>query len=143
METPGPLLTTILIVEDDHDTRVSLRQTLEGEGYYVFSAANGSQAIELLRRVKPPSLILIDILMPVMNGEELIGHLSTDPVLRLVPAIVVSAFPEDAKRLVASAFVEKPINLKLLLKLIDEYLPRHSSNSLGRQLRQDSLTATH
>jgi len=118
-----PLLNTILIIEDDHDTRVTLRQTLETEGFYVFSAANGAQALALLQRIKPPSLILIDLMMPLMNGEEFLRAINVDPVLRLVPIVVVSAFTDEAKRLVANAFIQKPIDLKLLLRVIDEQMP--------------------
>lgn len=123
MGQADPILKTILIVEDDHDTRVSLRQILEGEGYYVFSAANGNQAINLLRVIKPPCLILLDILMPIMNGQEFLEEIEKDSLLHAVPVIVVSAFPQLAKKLIANAFLEKPIDLKTLLRLVAESMP--------------------
>ena len=114
-------LKTILVVEDDHDTRVSLRQSLESEGKFVFSAGNGKQGLEVLHRIKPPCLILLDLVMPVMDGEEFIKAIETDPSLHTIPVVVVSAFPEKAKTLLAKAFVAKPVDLKTLLKAVSDY----------------------
>lgn len=117
----GSQLKTIVVIEDDHDTRVSLRQQLENEGYFVFSAANGKQGIEILRRIKPPCLVLLDLVMPIMDGEAFIKALDADPTLHTIPVVLVSAFPEKAKTVIAKAFVQKPINLKDLLDVVDKY----------------------
>lgn len=109
---------TILIVENDHDTRVSLRQVLEAEGHFVFSAADGINGLALLRRIKPPSLILLDLMMPMMDGEEFLQALDLDPELHLIPVIVVSAFPEMAKSTLARAFLQKPVDLQALLTAV-------------------------
>ena len=114
-------LKTILVVEDDHDTRVSVRQQLEAEGYFVFSAANGKSALEILRRIKPPCLILLDLVMPVMDGEEFIRVIDSDPALHVIPVVVVTAFPEKSKNLIAKALVQKPINLNTLLDVVQKY----------------------
>ena len=112
---------SILLVEDDHDTRVSLRQSLEAEGYFVFTAANGIQGLETLLRIKPPSLILLDMVMPVMDGEAFIQAIERDPALHMIPVVVVSAFPEKAKTLITRSFVSKPINLKTLLQVVKDH----------------------
>jgi CheY-like chemotaxis protein len=114
-------LKTILVVEDDHDTRVSLRKLLEAEGYFVFSAANGRVGLEIIQRIKPPCLILLDCIMPLMNGEEFLAAVQSDQNLHTIPVVVVSAFPDSAKKLVAKAFVQKPIDLDILLKVIGEH----------------------
>lgn len=116
-------LKTILVIEDDHDTRVSMRQSLEAEGYFVFSAANGKQGWETLQRIKPPCLILLDVVMPLMNGEEFIRAIEADQSLHTIPVVLVSAFPDVAKKLVAKAFIQKPIDLKALLSVIKQYCP--------------------
>jgi CheY-like chemotaxis protein len=118
---PHPSLKSILVIEDDHDTRVSLRQSLEAEGYFIFSAANGKQGWEMLQRIKPPCLILLDMVMPLMNGEEFIRLIESDPELHMIPVVLVTAFPDKAKTLVAKALVEKPINLRMLLEVVDKY----------------------
>jgi CheY-like chemotaxis protein len=118
---PNSPLKTILVIEDDHDTRVSLRRMLEAEGYFVFSATNGRQGLETLQRIKPPCLILLDVVMPLMNGEEFMRAVDTDLALHIIPVVLVSAFPDQAKKLVAKAFVQKPIDLKALLATVEKY----------------------
>jgi two-component system chemotaxis response regulator CheY len=125
---PDPQLRSILVIEDDHDTRVSLRQNLEREGYYVFSAANGRQGLELLKRIKPPCLILLDVVMPLMNGAEFIAAIKSDPVMHLIPVVLVSAFPDIAKTLVAKEFLQKPINLSVLLDIVSRHCPNGASS---------------
>ena len=117
-ETP---LKSVLVIEDDHDTRVSLRRILEVEGYFVFSAADGKQGLEIIRRIKPPCLILLDVIMPLMNGEEFLVEINNDPALHMIPVVLVSAFPETAKKLVAKAFVQKPIDLDALLNAVHQH----------------------
>lgn len=115
---------TILVIEDDHDTRVSLRKILEREGYFVFSAADGKAGLELLHRIKPPCLIILDVIMPLMNGAEFLDAIEKDPILHLVPVVLLSAFPEAAKKLVVKAFVQKPIELDSLLDAVREHCGR-------------------
>ncbi|MGZ3697953.1 MAG: response regulator [Bdellovibrionota bacterium] len=112
---------SILVIEDDHDTRVSLRLSLEQEGYFVFSAPNGKLGIETLRRIKAPSLILLDLVMPIMNGEEFIQAIENDPELHMIPVVLVSAYPEKAKKLIAKAFISKPVDLKTLLQAVADH----------------------
>jgi CheY-like chemotaxis protein len=119
-------LKSILVVEDDHDTRVSIRQQLESEGYFVFSAADGKQGIEILKRIKPPCLVLLDLIMPIMDGEQFIQTIESDPVLHLIPVVLVTAFPDRAKPLIAKALVQKPLDLKQLLEVVQKYCPHPS-----------------
>ena len=107
MRLADPIQKTILVVEDDHNTRVSVRPTFECEGC-----------------IKSPCLILLDIIMPITNGKELLGKLEKDPALHKVPAIAVFAFLQYTKRLVVNAFVQKPIELQSFLRLVAEQMPR-------------------
>jgi CheY-like chemotaxis protein len=120
MNMPELPLKSILLIEDDHDTRVSLRRSLEEEGYFVFTAANGRQGIDTLKRIKPPCLILLDLVMPIMDGEEFIQTIEKDPTLHMIPVVVVSAFPEKAKAIISKAFISKPIDLETLLKVVKD-----------------------
>jgi YesN/AraC family two-component response regulator len=81
----------ILIVEDDFDIREALTQILEEEGYTVRSAANGREALDVAAKDPPPNLILLDLMMPVMNGFEVLQAMRDDPGSAGVPVIVLTA----------------------------------------------------
>src|ERR1044071_1184503 len=77
--------TMILVVEDDSAIREVLTDVLESEGYQVLNAANGREAIQLLRSSTLPCLILLDLMMPVMNGWQFRDEQRQDPLLAPVP----------------------------------------------------------
>lgn len=99
----------VLVVEDDDDVRAAIAEILEGEGYEVAVAAHGREALEELVHLPPPCLILLDLRMPVMDGETFLRHLRADwPRLREVPVLVLTAV----------AFEEPPGTRGLLRKPI-------------------------
>jgi CheY-like chemotaxis protein len=110
---------TVLIVDDDEDIRESLGQLLEGEGYAVVSAENGQVALDQLRTMKRPQLVLLDLMMPVMNGWDFITAMRANDAFTEVPIVVVSAGrskrPDGVR-----AYIEKPLNLSALLSLLEE-----------------------
>jgi CheY-like chemotaxis protein len=113
--------TKILIVEDDHDIQEALARILEGEGYEVAVAENGTAALEQLRRGNPTDLILLDLMMPVMDGWQFRAEQRTDPRLSGVPVVVLSAHGgsrPEADPLAPAAFLKKPIDLHLLLDTV-------------------------
>jgi CheY-like chemotaxis protein len=109
----------ILVVEDNDDVREMMAVTLELEGHRVDTAANGRDALEKLRTGEKPCLILLDLMMPVMNGWEFRRALQQDPVLRTVPVVVVSAATGDiVKKTPADAFLPKPVDMDRLLDVV-------------------------
>ncbi|GAB4400609.1 MAG: hypothetical protein OHK0052_24200 [Anaerolineales bacterium] len=84
---------TILVVDDNETNRALLTRRLERERYRTETAENGQIALDLLRR-QPFDLVLLDIMMPVMNGYEVLEHMRTDETLRHIPVIVISALDE-------------------------------------------------
>ena len=113
--------TTVLVVEDDFDLRDALVPILEYEGHRVVSAANGKEALERLHAMPPPSLILLDLMMPVMSGEEFRAEQLRDPTLASIPVVVVSAHAsaeERARRLGAVGCVRKPFEVEDLLEQV-------------------------
>ncbi len=112
---------SILIVEDDFDIRDTLTQILEEEGYRVTGAENGQEALQRLRRGPPPSLILLDLVMPVMNGWQFRTAQLEDPRLRRIPVVVISAevrLPSDLDALAPAHLLGKPIALDRLLDIL-------------------------
>src|SRR5262249_26330672 len=82
----------ILLVEDDGDTRDGITPVLEGVGYKVESVTNGQEALDQLRTsTAPPCLILLDLMMPVMDGWQFRDEQQRDPFLSSIPVVVVSA----------------------------------------------------
>lgn len=115
-------MATILLVEDNDDVRDMMAVALQLEGHTVRTAANGRDALERLRFESRPCLILMDLMMPVMNGWELRKALAADTALADIPVVVVSAVTaEIAQRLSASDYVPKPVDIDRLLDIVCEY----------------------
>lgn len=112
---------TILVVEDDDAIRESLRQILEFEGYLVKVATNGKEAIELLKDSERPCLILLDLMMPIMNGWEFLQIHDENVGLATIPVVVVSAAGDRSKSVSGVEFIKKPVELDLLLKIVDRF----------------------
>jgi two-component system, chemotaxis family, chemotaxis protein CheY len=96
-----PQRSTILAVDDDVDLRESMQEILELEGYLVATASHGQHALDLLRKGEHPQLILLDLMMPVMNGAEFLVELRADPQLQDIPVLLVTAFADRAEGLPA------------------------------------------
>src|SRR5262245_26687615 len=112
---------TILVVDDDDLIRSAVTAALELEGYRVEGARHGRQAIDLLRAGLCPSLILLDMMMPVMNGWEFLAERSSDLSLARFPLIVVSAALQAAPR-GTTGFLKKPVSLDTLLETVGAQL---------------------
>ncbi|WP_433934280.1 response regulator [Sorangium cellulosum] len=111
----------ILVVEDDLDIRSILSQLLMFEGYDVEEAADGAEALALLRRDQAPALILLDLMMPVMDGWQLRAELQRDPALASIPVVIVSAdvrAEQEASRLRVAGLLKKPLQIEPLLELV-------------------------
>jgi CheY-like chemotaxis protein len=127
MSSPTPEATggcrSILLVEDEPEIRSSLKEALEWEGYQVVSASNGREALDCLPNLVRPCLILLDLMMPVMNGWEFAKALEANDTLAAIPIVVVTAFADEAQRqkIGTREVVRKPVDLDLLLRLVKRY----------------------
>jgi CheY-like chemotaxis protein len=122
----------ILVVEDDDDIRESLKELLEEEGYRVDTATNGQQALIKLRDQELPQLILLDLMMPVMDGWQLQQELRGEPTFARLPIIVMSASKFSREPLSAAAFIPKPLDAGVLLETIESFLLEQHPELDGR-----------
>jgi len=111
----------VLIVDDDLDARQALAELLEYRGFSVGSAANGREALNFLRSSSLPRIIILDLMMPMMDGWEFLEHQSRDFALMEIPVIVLTATP-PLEPIKAKAILQKPIHLDSLVKLLNHYL---------------------
>jgi CheY-like chemotaxis protein len=112
----------VLIVEDDSDLREMMAQLLTLEGFHSATVPNGKEALRYLSGSDTPDVILLDLMMPVMDGWEFRRVQQADPKLARVPTIVLSALDHArAIDLKPAAFLKKPLDFDLLLQLVRQY----------------------
>ncbi len=118
----------VFIVEDAKEIRETFEAALKMEGFEVESFVNGQKAIDRLKISPEPCLVLLDMMMPVMNGEEFMNHFHKLPATILpIPVFLVSATSghDDAKRMGCKGFIKKPVDLEALLILVHTYCKSH------------------
>jgi len=109
---------TILVVEDDDDIRDSIADLLVTDGYHVVSAANGREAIDYVKGPnRAPAVILLDLMMPLMNGWECLRVIRSSASCSTVPVVVVTAVTRDAPRGV-QALLRKPFGMTELRDVV-------------------------
>ncbi|MFP2904428.1 response regulator [Pyxidicoccus sp. 3LFB2] len=112
----------VMVVEDDTEIREALMELLEEQGCDVVGAANGALALKYLKSTDSlPCLILLDLMMPVMDGQAFREAQVQDPVLANIPIVVVSAYrdvEQDARQLKAATYIKKPPRLEELVSAI-------------------------
>jgi CheY-like chemotaxis protein len=109
----------VLIVEDDEDLRDMMAQLLTIEGFDAATVSNGREALDYLQTSEKPHVILLDLMMPVMDGWEFRRQQKADPDLARVPVIVLSALDAGrASTVDATAFLKKPLDFDRLLELV-------------------------
>lgn len=102
-----------------------MAQLLSLEGYRAATAANGREALDYLRRSHVPDLILLDLMMPVMDGWEFRREQERDPTLAGVPVVILSAADNHGNSdIAASAFLKKPLDFDRLLDIVRRYCPQ-------------------
>ena len=121
---------TVMVVEDFEDNRFMMRRLLEMSGYQVLEAINGEEAIELAQRERP-SLILMDLSLPLLDGLAATRRIRQHEDLRDVPIVAVSAhdtadFHADALAAGCNDYVTKPIDFDQLEALLIRLLPKNS-----------------
>ncbi len=113
---------SILVVEDDEQIAWTLRELLESEGYTVSVASNGREALDLLPSMQSPCLVLLDLMMPVMNGWDFLKIKVKDMKIAPIPVVVVTAYQNgNVVHHGAERVMKKPIELETLLAVVRDY----------------------
>jgi CheY-like chemotaxis protein len=111
---------TVLVVDDDPDVRDTIADVLGTEGYRVLEASEGKEALRVLELARP-NLIILDMLMPVMNGRAFLEEQRRIPAVADIPVLVITAYGvahEDADRLKTAGFLKKPMEIRELLQTV-------------------------
>lgn len=113
----------VLIVEDDRDIREPMREFLFDEGYSIECASTGEDALHFLDQHPPPHIILCDLMMPKMNGIELIEHLREKNLAALEAVVILSAAAHAKKTAdeLGVGYLKKPIDIDHLLAMVKRY----------------------
>jgi CheY-like chemotaxis protein len=111
----------VLIVDDDPDLLEVTSFVIEGEGMAVETAKHGEEALALLRTGRLPTLVLLDLMMPVMNGWEFLDEVAKDPLLKAIPIVVLTAGEHEQIAGVRSVLT-KPMDLTELLRIVEGYV---------------------
>jgi two-component system response regulator MprA len=122
----------VLIVEDDRDIRQELAELLEEHGYCALLAEHGQHALELLQAGNRPDAIILDLMMPVMDGWAFLQACRNDALCEGVPVLVTSAFrslAEAAPTLAVQACLAKPFDLDVLLGAVERLLRKHPAST--------------
>ena len=117
------MIHTLLLVEDEEDLRDLLAHAFEREGFAVIAASDGNEALAALSHTPTiPCLVLLDLLMPGMNGWDFFDAFRARPELARVPVVIHSSAPNQAPRGV-NRVLQKPVALDRLLSVVREYCP--------------------
>lgn len=112
---------SILVVEDDEDIRNALTDLLEDEGYHTESAVNGKDALKILGEIPRPCLVLLDMMMPIMNGRQFLDEVMKDSKLAPIPILIVSAIADKTNIEGSIGFLKKPIDIDVVLNVVSQY----------------------
>jgi two-component system, chemotaxis family, chemotaxis protein CheY len=120
----SPRSRSVLIVDDDRDVRDAMAELLEDDGYECFRARDGAEALAILK-VERPGLMLVDLIMPLMNGAHLLSLLHDDPSYRDIPVIAMTAADDRMVGVQLDVPVlRKPIDLTVLSRLLAQHYSR-------------------
>jgi CheY-like chemotaxis protein len=115
---------SILLIDDDADTRMTIRDFLTGEGLVVHTARDGQHALHVLEKMEIPDLILLDYKMPVMDGKQFLSVMRRTPRLQNIPVVILSAATREwsGAHLEVVDVLSKPIELDVLLSTVTRVL---------------------
>jgi CheY-like chemotaxis protein len=111
----------VLLVDDDEDLRDSVRDLLQRRGYTVATAEDGAAALSKLAQMERPCIVLLDLVMPGMDGWKLLTALQADPTFAAVPVVVASAHAATHAPAGAVSVLRKPFALDELFRVVEHH----------------------
>jgi len=121
----GPTrVNTVLVVDDDEAIRETIKEVLQEQGFSVATARNGAEALAWLRASTAPALILLDLSMPMMDGQTFRQEQRKDPLLAPIPVIAISAaagLAEKVRPMQIDGYLRKPMALDDLISTVGRY----------------------
>jgi CheY-like chemotaxis protein len=117
MPATAPTATTVLIVDDDDDIREALADVIRGAGYRIVEATNGKPALEYLRAASEPTIMLLDLMMPIVDGHEVLRRVAEERLR--VETIVLSASGAASTVPPGTVFLAKPVHRTTLLEFVN------------------------
>lgn len=122
----------VLVVEDNHDVRETLCELLTSYGYDAIGAEHGREALDKIDSIPGrPCVIVLDLMMPVMDGKTFRIEQLKKPEVSGVPVVIISAFDEpleEIRGMNATAFLRKPLNLKELMRIVRDKCPTDAAH---------------
>src|SRR2546425_13292466 len=114
----------IMLIDDDADIRIAIRDFLTAEGFVVHTAREGQHALHMLEKMDPPDLILLDYKMPVMDGKQFLAIQRRTPRLEDIPVVILSAATRERSgaHLEVEEVLSKPVDLEVLLSVVNQIL---------------------
>jgi CheY-like chemotaxis protein len=112
---------TILLIDDDADIRMTLRDFLLAEGFVVHTARDGQHGLHVLEKIDVPDVILLDYKMPVMDGKQFLTMMRSVPRLQTIPVVILSAATREwsGAHLEVEEVLSKPVDVEVLLAIVD------------------------
>jgi DNA-binding response OmpR family regulator len=132
-------MVSVLVVDDESDIRDAVAEVLADEGYVVHGAGDGAEALRKARAVRP-SVVLLDLMMPGMNGWEFRAAQKGDPDIQHIPVIVLSALGR-VSGIDAADYIQKPFDLERLLTAVRAHT--QDEETIGSPATSPSYHATH
>lgn len=114
---------TVLLIDDDTDIRETLAEVIAEQGFAVVTARNGEEGIRIALE-RPPSLIFLDLMMPVMSGWDVRPAMKRIPELAEIPVVVLSGVDDVHQQVTyldVDGYLRKPIDVKILLEVVKSY----------------------
>ena len=138
---------TILIVEDEEDILALVHYNLSREGYQVVTATSGEEGVDIAQKTQP-DLVLLDLMLPGMNGLEVCQALKNDAALREIPVIMLTAKGEESDivaglEIGASDYVTKPFSTKVLVARVAAVLRRYSDDEPEHEINTETVIENH